>query len=603
MRKSGAHAEQNEALQPARGTAAARRETSAGSAVPPPLTADALRASQRGAGNAAVAAMIARRAHPAPVVEQPDHGVDGVLGSAGKPLAGPVRQDMESRFGTDFSDVRLHTGAAAARSARAIGARAYTSGSHVVLGAGGGDKHTLAHELTHVVQQRNGPVSGTDHGDGLRVSDPRDSFEREAETTARRVLSGPVPVARAVDEHAGTQGGAAAGGAVEIQRKVGFEFETNMLVRAGEEPVISKNEKIFEAASGDWYITPDASAMEFVTVPFEEEGDAPELERMAAAVGEMAAAFRLLHSSARLGTLMEDDTELHSVLSEQGTTHQHNGNNVYVPGKDRLYPPLAKPQATGGVSLEKVLALFNAVVGQELPLTSPSNPEDVAFFEDEPEKRTNTTALGGANPRRDAAILTEAQTLTDKYVTDLQTAETRELKGLLALVFSYLLAGAQQSAQQDQAKYFLPLMSRMSFSAMYAALPAEAQSAFDPTRVLEVAALAPGDPVYKEGFMDRGAGDSTKSQGPLRKQWLDSIASGGPDLMSAGGGSTVTEGMKASSPAMGQHHRLDRGHAPDAADLLQVELRRLPGQVPPEEWLPVATALFEMFRQVQETRP
>jgi len=194
MQTSRSHAEQAETRKSARGPAAARRETSeGGAAVPPPLTADALRAAQRGAGNAAVTGMIARRARTTPAPEQPDHGVDRVLGSAGKPLASPVRQDMEARFGTDFSDVRLHTGASAARSARAIGARAYTSGSHVVLGAGGGDKHTLAHELTHVVQQRNGPVSGTDHGNGLKVSDPSDEFERAAEANAHKVMSGPAP--------------------------------------------------------------------------------------------------------------------------------------------------------------------------------------------------------------------------------------------------------------------------------------------------------------------------------------------------------------------------------------------------------------------------
>ncbi|MGW7606454.1 eCIS core domain-containing protein [Streptomyces sp. NPDC054766] len=225
MRTSGVHAEQHENRQATRGPAPARQETSGSPAVPPPLTADGLRAAQRGAGNAAVTAMIARRARPAPAVEQPDPGVHEVLRSAGKPLAAPVRQDMESRLGSDFSDVRLHTGAAAARSARAIGARAYTSGSHVVLGAGGGDRHTLAHELTHVVQQRNGPVSGTDHGHGLRVSDPRDSFEREAESTARRALSGPVPVARAVDEHAGTHRRT---GPDAVQRLVGFEAELSV---------------------------------------------------------------------------------------------------------------------------------------------------------------------------------------------------------------------------------------------------------------------------------------------------------------------------------------------------------------------------------------
>lgn len=68
--------------------------------------------------------------------------------------------------------------------------RAYTSGDHVVLGSAGVDEHTLAHELTHVVQQRSGPVAGTDNGQGLRISDPGDRFEREAELNATRVLSG-----------------------------------------------------------------------------------------------------------------------------------------------------------------------------------------------------------------------------------------------------------------------------------------------------------------------------------------------------------------------------------------------------------------------------
>lgn len=98
---------------------------------------------------------------------------------------------MESRLGADFSDVRIHTGSAAKASAAEMGARAYTSGSHVVIGDGGADRHTLAHELTHVIQQRQGPVAGTDNGSGLSVSDPSDRFERETEANARRALAAP----------------------------------------------------------------------------------------------------------------------------------------------------------------------------------------------------------------------------------------------------------------------------------------------------------------------------------------------------------------------------------------------------------------------------
>ncbi|WP_435839275.1 eCIS core domain-containing protein [Streptomyces brevispora] len=214
MQTSGQRAERTDQTQsprPVRGRADARHEMSGGTAaVPPPLTADALRAAQSGMGNAAVTLMIARRARPAASPEQLDPGVHEVLRSAGKPLDGPVRQEMESRFGTEFSGVRMHTGAAAARSARAIGARAYTSGSHVVLGDGGGDKHTLAHELTHVVQQRSGPVAGTDQGNGLSVSHPSDRFEREAETNAHRVMTGPVPVRQAAAATESSSGEASA---------------------------------------------------------------------------------------------------------------------------------------------------------------------------------------------------------------------------------------------------------------------------------------------------------------------------------------------------------------------------------------------------------
>jgi hypothetical protein len=113
---------------------------------------------------------------------------------------------MEARFGADFSDVRLHTDRAAQESAAASGARAYTSGSDVVVGQGGGDRHTLAHELTHVIQQRSGPVAGTDNGDGLRVSDPGDHFEREADQHATHVLAAAPPVPDG-DGHGGHQHG------------------------------------------------------------------------------------------------------------------------------------------------------------------------------------------------------------------------------------------------------------------------------------------------------------------------------------------------------------------------------------------------------------
>jgi hypothetical protein len=117
--------------------------------------------------------------------------VHDVLRGPGRPIDTALRQEMEARLDAEFSDVRLHTGATARRSATQIGARAYSSGNNIVIGDGGTDKHTLAHELTHVIQQRQGPVAGTDNGNGLAISSPDDHFEREAEKSAHKALSGP----------------------------------------------------------------------------------------------------------------------------------------------------------------------------------------------------------------------------------------------------------------------------------------------------------------------------------------------------------------------------------------------------------------------------
>jgi hypothetical protein len=90
---------------------------------------------------------------------------------------------MEARFGHSFADVRVHTDEAAARSAEAIQAHAYTFGRHVVMGAGRWQPHTpagqklLAHELTHVVQQSG---SNSSPSQATSISNPHDPAEHEA---------------------------------------------------------------------------------------------------------------------------------------------------------------------------------------------------------------------------------------------------------------------------------------------------------------------------------------------------------------------------------------------------------------------------------------
>jgi hypothetical protein len=90
--------------------------------------------------------------------------VGEVLRSPGQPLGAGVRAFMEPRIGHDFSRVRVHTGGLASRSADAVGALAYTVGNDVVFRDGqyapetAEGRRLIAHELTHVVQQRESPA-------------------------------------------------------------------------------------------------------------------------------------------------------------------------------------------------------------------------------------------------------------------------------------------------------------------------------------------------------------------------------------------------------------------------------------------------------------
>jgi len=85
--------------------------------------------------------------------------VDHVLAVSGRPLEPALREDMEQRFGYNFSRVRVHSGAAAEQSARDVNAHAYTAGHNIVFGAGlfvpgtHEGRRLIAHELAHVVQQ------------------------------------------------------------------------------------------------------------------------------------------------------------------------------------------------------------------------------------------------------------------------------------------------------------------------------------------------------------------------------------------------------------------------------------------------------------------
>jgi outer membrane protein OmpA-like peptidoglycan-associated protein len=116
--------------------------------------------------------------------------VHEVLRSPGEALEPTARAFMERRLGHDFRRVRVHADPKAAESARAVGALAYTVGADVVFGAGqyapatDAGRNLLAHELTHVVQQRGlAPAEGP-----LRIQVDADAREHEASAVSARAM-------------------------------------------------------------------------------------------------------------------------------------------------------------------------------------------------------------------------------------------------------------------------------------------------------------------------------------------------------------------------------------------------------------------------------
>ena len=155
---------------------------------------------QRAAGNGAASGLVEEERSP----------VLDVVSSGGRALDEPVRDGhggparrrllrrtcahrrCRRRLGPVGAGARLH-----GRVEHRVPARQVRPGSSA-------GQTLLAHELTHVVQQRSGPVDGTARG-GVKVSDPSDRFEREAAANAERVMSQPAPAAPVQREPATAQ--------------------------------------------------------------------------------------------------------------------------------------------------------------------------------------------------------------------------------------------------------------------------------------------------------------------------------------------------------------------------------------------------------------
>ncbi len=107
--------------------------------------------------------------------------INGFRGG-GAPLPTGVQDRFSSKLGADLSDVRVHTGADASKTAKSLGAKAFTLGRDIVFGdnryhpESQEGQRLIAHELTHFIQQKSAPFIQRDE-DPEQTSTPETAQE------------------------------------------------------------------------------------------------------------------------------------------------------------------------------------------------------------------------------------------------------------------------------------------------------------------------------------------------------------------------------------------------------------------------------------------
>ena len=163
----------------------------------------------------------------------------------GSTLDGGVRASMESNFGTSFEDVRVHQNTESDTLNRRLTARAFTTGSDIFLrgDSSPSDTQLLGHELTHVVQQRSGAVSGSG---GMSVGAAGDPHEQHADSMGDSVASQSAPPVAA--KHEVTQRAA-------DDDEIAAKHDTSVQRAAEEDELAAKHDPSLQRAADDEEMT------------------------------------------------------------------------------------------------------------------------------------------------------------------------------------------------------------------------------------------------------------------------------------------------------------------------------------------------------------
>ena len=155
-----------------------------------------------------------QRKGPVPLMNHGEEVTQNDSPSSSDKMPSIVQRKMESSFGEDFSDVNIHKDSSQSKE---LNAHAHTQGNDIHFAHGMYNPESqkgqelLGHELTHVVQQREGRVQPTVQKKGVNINDD-EGLEKEADEMGVKAAKG---------EKTGVAGAAASGSSSEdnpIQR-------------------------------------------------------------------------------------------------------------------------------------------------------------------------------------------------------------------------------------------------------------------------------------------------------------------------------------------------------------------------------------------------
>ncbi|MGL4649454.1 MAG: DUF4157 domain-containing protein [Caldilineaceae bacterium] len=384
---------------------------------------------QADATAAQVTGAVQRSSHAAGEAFAAPEGFAAVLArttGAGRALDPTLRSEFEPAFGADFGGVRIHTGPESNTLAQTIQAKAFTHGQDIHFADGvydtqsTGGKALIAHELTHTIQQGAAPVV-------QRVTD------EGAPTPAASILAGRPILQRMV------------------QRAIGFEFETPWVVE--HRPGLFKpwgytGKAVLIKDLGDGLkMETDVrsegdSVIEMVLDPPVQENDPAKFEKVVKKFVKIGDAFE------RVRTKKDKANEPKKLKLSSVGGFSYPGDYRVTANPNGF---VGNPQMSVGVALDR-LAQF---------VTEANNPGSV---HDENDAGRGALVNG-----------TKDTTVAPNAIAEVQRVNgSDELKGLVTLLASYLIAGsrAKSTIMFNYPKLISDaFLSRTDFASIFQMLP------------------------------------------------------------------------------------------------------------------------------------